>query len=61
MPQISEDQIRERAYHIWQQSGCPSGNELEHWLLAENEMRLTGKAQRPAKKAITQRKPATGE
>lgn len=59
MPQISEDQIRERAYYIWQQTGCPTGSELENWLRAEAELRLTGKAKQPAKKASTQRKPVT--
>lgn len=32
-----EQQIRERAYAIWQQEGCPNGRELDHWLAAEHE------------------------
>jgi len=31
--------IRNAAYARWQQSGCPQGHELEHWLEAERELR----------------------
>ncbi len=33
-----EERIRERAYAIWQASGCPEGKEHEHWLQAEAEI-----------------------
>lgn len=34
--QIDRDQeIRQLAYTIWQESGCPNGSDLEHWLKAE--------------------------
>ena len=34
--QIDRDQeIRQLAYSLWQQSGCPNGSDLEHWLKAE--------------------------
>ncbi|MBC7950603.1 MAG: DUF2934 domain-containing protein [Rhodospirillaceae bacterium] len=36
------DHIRERAYFIWENSGHPSGQDLEHWLIAEIETK--GKA-----------------
>ena len=32
------EQIRERAYAIWERKGKPEGQELEHWLLAEQEL-----------------------
>ncbi|MBX9635476.1 MAG: DUF2934 domain-containing protein, partial [Magnetospirillum sp.] len=32
------DQIRERAYFIWEDSGRPFGQDLEHWLIAEMEL-----------------------
>jgi hypothetical protein len=31
--------IRERAYFIWENSGRPNGQDLEHWLIAEIEMK----------------------
>jgi hypothetical protein len=31
------EQIRRRAYEIWQAEGCPLGGELRHWLIAESE------------------------
>ena len=34
----SEAEIRERAYHIFLESGGQSGNELENWLQAEREL-----------------------
>ncbi|MDB5409938.1 MAG: hypothetical protein JWL84_4850 [Rhodospirillales bacterium] len=33
-----EQQIRRRAYAIWQEEGEPEGRELDHWLRAEREV-----------------------
>jgi hypothetical protein len=33
-----EQAIRERAYGIWVESGCPDGNAEEHWLAAQREV-----------------------
>lgn len=30
--------IEERAYQIWEDEGCPTGCELDHWLRAESEI-----------------------
>jgi Protein of unknown function (DUF2934) len=30
--------IRERAYHLWLESGCPEGNADGHWLAAQREI-----------------------
>lgn len=30
-----EQRVRERAYRIWQQQGCPDGQAETHWELAE--------------------------
>jgi hypothetical protein len=30
--------VAERAYAIWQASGCPRGCDLEHWFQAEREL-----------------------
>jgi len=34
-----DDEIRRRAYELWEQHGRESGHENEHWLLAEREIR----------------------
>jgi hypothetical protein len=31
--------IRHVAYHLWLQSGCPAGRELDHWFAAETLLR----------------------
>lgn len=33
-----EQQVRERAYAIWEQEGRPDGEDREHWLRAEAEI-----------------------
>ena len=33
-----EQRIRDRAYAIWQEQGCPEGCDYEHWLMAEQEV-----------------------
>lgn len=38
MKAVMEDQIRVKAYELWEQSGRPLGLELEHWLLAERTL-----------------------
>ncbi len=30
--------IRQRAYQIWEENGRPAGRDLEHWLIAQQEM-----------------------
>jgi len=32
------DQLRIRAYQIWERKGRPQGRDLEHWLEAEREL-----------------------
>lgn len=32
------EQIRERAYQLWQQRGEPEGSDADHWLQAEREI-----------------------
>ena len=31
-------QIRERAYTLWQADGCPDGQAMDYWLAAEAEV-----------------------
>ena len=33
-----EQVIRERAYHLWQESGCADGHAEAHWLAAQREV-----------------------
>ncbi|MCQ4297917.1 DUF2934 domain-containing protein [Pseudomonas stutzeri] len=35
---MNEEQIRQRAYEIWQAEGQPEGMETEHWQRARDEM-----------------------
>lgn len=36
---ISFEQIRERAYELWERNHRPEGFEIQFWLLAERELR----------------------
>jgi hypothetical protein len=38
MQQSLEVRIRNRAYELWNMSGREDGQELQHWLAAEQEM-----------------------
>jgi hypothetical protein len=29
------EEIRKLAYRLWQESGCPNGSDLQHWLKAQ--------------------------
>jgi hypothetical protein len=44
-PELSIDEIRERAYDLWDRNHRPEGYELRFWLMAEREL----KAERRAK------------
>ena len=35
---ISHEDIAERAHKIWEQEGQPLGQDLDHWLRAEQEL-----------------------
>ena len=30
-----DEEIREVAYRIWQEEGCPHGQDVQHWLKAQ--------------------------
>ena len=40
----TEDQIRHRAFELWEQRGRPEGYETEFWLQAERELKGEGTA-----------------
>ncbi|HSV30211.1 MAG TPA: DUF2934 domain-containing protein, partial [Candidatus Omnitrophota bacterium] len=33
-----EQMTRDRAYYLWQEAGCPHGNDQEYWFTAANEI-----------------------
>ena len=37
---IRSDEIAQRAHDIWEQSGRPDGQAVEHWLRAEHELEV---------------------
>jgi|tagenome__1003787_1003787.scaffolds.fasta_scaffold17149814_2 hypothetical protein len=38
---ISEEQIKQRAFDLWQQHGAPEGYQSEFWAQAERELKST--------------------
>ena len=44
------DQLRNRAYQIWERKGRPQGRDLEHWLEAERELEAEDDRKHRAKK-----------
>lgn len=37
-PEDFEERVRQRAYELWEASGCPQGFEADHWFQAEREV-----------------------
>lgn len=35
---ISDEAVKERAYHIWVREGRPHGRDFEHWVQAQVEL-----------------------
>lgn len=40
--------VRECAYHLWLDAGCPAGREVEFWLQAEQQFQMQNTARRSA-------------
>lgn len=58
---ISDEAIKERAYHIWVREGCPIGRDFEHWVQAQVELEAelrSGNGGKPKTKAAAPRKTA---
>lgn len=51
--EITQDQIAERAYDIWQREGQPHGHDQDHWAQAEAELRDTTAPKKAAKPKST--------
>lgn len=52
-----EEQIRTRAYELWEEAGCPQGQDQAFWFRAATELAQNAMADVPVKKTRT-RKPA---
>lgn len=50
MNQQTEEQIRTRAYYLWEADGCPQGRDSEYWMKAQQEQEI---AKAPAAPAAT--------
>jgi DUF2934 family protein len=52
-----DEEIRQVAYKLWQEEGCPDGYEVKHWLKAETILLEEKRPQREPKqsKAIKKR------
>jgi hypothetical protein len=37
-PELREERIRQRAYLLWRERGCPAGQDHDHWFLAQQEL-----------------------
>lgn len=57
---ISDEAIKERAYHIWIREGRPHGRDFEHWVQAQVELEaeLRGGNGAPKKKAAPRKSAA---
>jgi hypothetical protein len=58
---ISDEAIKERAYHIWIREGRPHGRDYEHWVQAQVELEAelrSANGDKPKKKAAAPRKTA---
>jgi hypothetical protein len=59
------EEIRQLAYKIWQESGCPDGADVQHWLKAQEiwlethapkkRRAIPSKARKPSKNVATKR------
>lgn len=62
-PDSRQEEITALAYQIWRQAGCPAGRDLEHWLLAEAQLRQHSNGDGPAaaqpRPAATAKAPGT--
>lgn len=60
-PVITFEQIRQRAYDLWERNHQPEGMEIEFWLLAERELRAERDRKCPSADADAARNRARSE
>ncbi|MDP2932468.1 MAG: DUF2934 domain-containing protein [Chloroflexota bacterium] len=49
---VTEEQIRELAYSIWEKEGCPEGKDAEHYFRAKQMLEEREAAASPAKESV---------
>lgn len=54
-----EEEIRQIAYHLWLDEGCPHGRHLDHWFKAESIWREQEAAKQPADRRPAKSEPET--
>jgi len=52
-----DEEVRQLAYMIWQEEGCPNGSDVQHWLKAEEIWRKTHQPKKSRAKSSKARKP----
>src|SRR5262245_47686033 len=58
---ISQEQIALRAYQIYEREGRGDGHDMEHWLRAEQELRLERQNQMPEEEMPSDRREALAQ
>lgn len=53
-----EDQIRQRAYEMWEQEGCPEGREHAHWDEAARQIGAASNGESPSPKLSEASRPS---
>ena len=56
--QPSREQVSQRAYEIFVERGCPAGQDLDHWLEAESELRSANRSSGQSGLRKTSRRPS---
>ncbi len=51
MADPTPDQIRQRAYELWEAAGCPEDREQEFWHEAERELKNSDPADKPEERS----------
>lgn len=49
-----DEEIRQLAYRLWQEEGCPNGCDVEHWLRAQM---IWEEMKRPKNKPVSRGRP----
>jgi hypothetical protein len=59
-----DEEIRQLAYRLWQEEGCPEGREIQHWIKAESiwleELRSKNEPEQPKPVRSTRTKARKG-
>ena len=59
MVNSNENAIREAAYFLWQNNGCPSGRDQEFWAMAVDQLNSKSSRKSSAKKSCSSSKKST--